>query len=155
MALASSLGLDASLAGLRGRRDVATELADPQLLNGRGPSVHAVTAWLVGMGAVSCPSSTPDVPSDTPFDPCGGSWLTPDAAQPVQRIGSGYSIVPPAGAITVQPGAYEEFASDPAPEADGVGFQPRLGTYLVHMVIDPRPGADPPSGWQVVARLAP
>ena len=63
--------------------------------------------------------------------------------------------MPPAGAIRVQPGAYDEFAPSPAPEPDGVGFVPREGTYLVRMVTEPHPGANPPTGWQIVARLVP
>ncbi len=131
------------------------EMADPEVLNGRGPGVHVVTAWLVGEGPVPCASSAFPAPPDTPFDTCGGSWLTPEADQPVQRNGGGFSIVPPAGAIRVQPAAYAEFAPDPASEPDGTGLVPRQGTYLVRMVPDPRPGAQPASGWQIVVRLAP
>ena len=131
------------------------ELADPLVTNGLPLQVHPVTAWLVGEGPVPCASFASAPPADTPFDACGGSWLMASAQQPVQRDGVGFSIVVPRGAIRVQPGAYDAFAPSPAPEPDGMGMVPREATYLVRMVTDPRPGANPPTGWQIVARLAP
>jgi hypothetical protein len=131
------------------------ELADPLVTNGLPLQVHPVTAWLVGMGPVPCPSVANAPPADTPFDTCGGAWLMPAPDQPVQRHGSGFSIVPPAGAVRVQPAAYDAYAPAPAPESDGVGFMPRQGTYLVRMVSNPPGGAPAQVGWQIVARLGP
>ena len=132
-----------------------SELADPLITNGIPLQVHPVEAWLVGEGAVPCASFVHTPPADTPFDTCGGSWLTASSQQPVQRNGAGFSHVVPRGAIRVQPGAYDEFAPSPAPEPDGVGFVPREGTYLVRMVTWTPPGGKAEMGWQVVARLAP
>ncbi|MHB8959270.1 MAG: hypothetical protein ACYDAN_06555 [Candidatus Limnocylindrales bacterium] len=58
---------------------------------------------------------------------------------------------PPADAVRVQYGAYQDFA----PDAASSGFDPRYGTYLVRLVVATRQGADGPRGWQMVARLAP
>jgi hypothetical protein len=132
-----------------------SELADPLVTNGLPLQVHPVTAWLVGMGPEPCPSFASAPPADTPFDTCGGAWLMPAPDQPVQRRGGGFSIVPPAGAVRVQPAAYDEYAPAPAAEPSGVGFVPRQGTYLVRMVSNPPGGAPAQIGWQIVARLTP
>ncbi len=132
-----------------------SQLADPLVTNGLPLQVHPVDAWLVGEGPLPCPSLANGPPGDTPFDQCGGSWLTTSAQQPVQRNGGGLSIVPPRGAIRVQPFAYDEFAPSPAPEPDGVGFVPREGTYLVRMITWTPPGGRAETGWQIVARQAP
>ncbi len=132
------------------------ELADPLVTNGLPLQVHPVTAWLVDAGlTMRCPAPDPAIPPDTPFVVCGGAWLTAGPVQPAHVTGNVGSITPPAGGIRVQPAAYSEFAADPAREPDGIGDQPRQGTYFVRMVPDPRPGADPATGWQIVARLAP
>ncbi|MGC8633886.1 MAG: hypothetical protein ACP5VP_04355 [Candidatus Limnocylindrales bacterium] len=132
-----------------------SELADPLITNGLPLQVHPVTAWLVGMGAVPCPSVANVPPVDTPFDMCGGSWLMASAQQPVQRNVAGFSIVVPPGATHVQPGAYDAFAPSPAPEPHCPGFVPRDATYLVRMVSNPPGGWPAQTGWKIVARLAP
>ncbi len=151
--LVRSTGLE--YLGVGGTPLPLSELADPLVTNGLPVQVHPVDAWLVGEGAVPCASFTNAPPADTPFDTCGGSWLTISAQQPVRRSGGGFSIVVPPGAIRVQPGAYHESAPSPAPEPDGIGFVPREGTYLVRLVTWTPPGGTAETGWQVVARLAP
>ena len=141
--------------GVSGTPLALSELGDPLVTNGLPLQMHPVEAWLVGEGAVPCASFVKAPPAGTPFDRCGGSWLTASAQQPVQRNGDGLSIVVPAGAIRVQPGAYDEFAPSPAPEPDGVGYRPREGTYLVRMVTWTPAGGRAEIGWQVIARLAP
>jgi hypothetical protein len=132
-------------------------LADPMRTNHRPLIVFVVTGWLVDSGTLALPCASPigPLPPDTPFVPCGSSWLTADAVQPVAVTANGLSVVPPPGGIRVQPGAYAEYAPNPATEPDGFGHVPRHGAYLVRLVADPRPGSNPPTGWQVVARLDP
>ena len=141
--------------GVSGTPLPLSELADPLVTNGLPLQVHPVDAWLVGEGAVPCASFVNAPPAGTPFDTCGGSWLMTAAQQPVQQRGGGFTIVVPAGAIRVQPGAYDEFAPSPAPEPDGVGYRPREATYLVRMVTWTPAGGRAEMGWQVIARLAP
>jgi hypothetical protein len=87
--------------------------------------------------------------------------LTADRASRRPRIrlsgatGNDVSVAPPSDGVRLQPAAYAEFPSARAGEDEGPGHVPRLGTYLVRMVPDPQPGANPPSGWQLVAWLEP
>ncbi len=112
--------------------------------------------WLVDSGLVRCPAPiAPLPPADTPFATCPWAWVTASEVQPVSVTASGLAVTPPVGAVQVQPNAYAEFAPDPATPADGAGHVPRAGTYLLRLVQDPRPGANPQTGWQVVARLDP
>ena len=132
-------------------------LADPMEMNHRPLIVFVVTGWLVDSGTLPlrCPAQGVPPPPDTPFGNCESAWLTADAVQPVTATASGISVVPPPGGIRVQAGAYTGYAPNPATEPDGIAHVPRRGTYLVRLVADPRPGADPAMGWQVVARLDP
>lgn len=132
-------------------------LADPLRTNHVPMVVFVVTGWLVDSGSLALPCPAPIVPPppDTPFGNCESAWLTADAVQPVQATANGMSIVPPQGGIRVQSGAYAEYAPDSATEPGGIAHAPRHGTYLVRLVADPRPNANPATGWQVVARLDP
>ena len=134
-----------------------SQLTDPLTLNDAPLLTVVVNGWLVDTGAaVPCPApASPLPPSDTPFAICPWAWVTASEVQPVSRTADGGSITPPVGAVRVQPGAYQEFAADPATASDGVGHVPREGAYLLRLVQDPRPGANPQTGWQVVARLDP
>jgi hypothetical protein len=115
-----------------------------------------VTGWLVDAGLVRCPAPiAPLPPADTPFAACPWAWATASEVQPVEATASGLAVTPPVGAVQVQPNAYADFAPDPAQAVDGAGHVPRAGTYLLRLVQDPRPGANPKTGWQVIARLAP
>ena len=49
-------------------------------------------------------------------------------------MGSGFQMTAPAGAVQLQMGAYQQYA--PQPSFDGVNDVPRLGTYLLRMVVD-------------------
>ena len=110
-----------------------------------GPSTFIVSAWLAWTGPLPCPSFTDRPPADTPFEHCPMAWLLP----------RNESVVPtgPSDGVSVQPGAYEEYAA--SLDTPGLGPVPRYGTYLVRLVVDTRQGANGPRGWQVVARLAP
>ena len=133
-----------------------SQLTDPLVLNQVPLGVVVVTGWLVDSGTVRCPAPiTPLPPADTPFFNCPWAWVTASDVQPVTVTASGLGVTPPAGAVQVQPNAYAEFAPDPATPADGIGHVPRAGTYLLRLVQDPRPGANPQTGWQMVARLDP
>ena len=104
-----------------------------------------VSGWLAWTGPLPCPSFTDRPPADTPFQPCPMAWLLPRDE----------SVVPtgPSDGVGVQPGAYDEYAPDPAQA--GSGPAARYGTYLVRLVVDTSKGANGPRGWQIVARLAP
>lgn len=132
-----------------------TDLQDPQHM-ARGPETVVVAGWLVDTpGAYFCPAQR-SVPPDTPFQTCPFAWLTLDEAQPVTvNPGGGSSVTPPPNAIRVQPAAYEEFAPNPAFDANGASHVPRFGTYLVRLVSNPPSAADPQRGWQIVGRLNP
>jgi hypothetical protein len=133
-----------------------SQLTDPLVLNQVPLGVVVVTGWLVDSGTVRCPAPiTPLPPADTPFFNCPWAWVTASDVQPVTVTASGLGVTPPTGAVQVQPNAYAEFAPGAATPADGIGHVPRAGTYLLRHVQDPRPGASPPTGWQVVARLDP
>jgi hypothetical protein len=134
-----------------------SQLASPDELNHLSLLTVVVNGWLVDSGsAIRCPQTVvPLPPADTPFEGCPMAWVTATEVQPVTSTASGLAVTPPVGAVQVQPNAYAEFASDPATQADGVANVPRAGTYLLRLVQDPRPGANPQTGWQVVARLDP
>jgi hypothetical protein len=135
-----------------------SQLAGPDELNHAPLLTVVVNGWLVDSGsAIECPPLVvvPSPPADTPFTTCPWAWVTAGDVQPVTSSASGLAVTPPAGAVQVQPNAYLEFAVDPAATADGIGHVPRAGTYLLRLVQDPRPGANPQTGWQVVARLGP
>jgi hypothetical protein len=55
----------------------------------------------------------------------------------------------------VQGGAYFAFAADPQSEANGFAHVPRLGTYTLQLIRDPRFPVDGALGWEVVARVDP
>jgi len=105
--------------------------------------VIAVDGWL-GASRISCPSSTPGVPGDSPFQECAGDWLVSS------EMSSGGPA--PSNAIRVQPGAFSEFA--PLPGRDAPTAVTLRGTYLLRLVADPRTscGADC-GGWRMVGRL--
>jgi hypothetical protein len=134
-----------------------SQLASPDELNHVSLLTVVVNGWLVDSGsAIRCPQTVvPLPPADTPFTTCPWAWVTAGDVQPVTSTASGLAVTPPVAAVQVQPNAYEEFAPDPAAPADGIGHVPRAGTYLLRLVQDPRPGASPQTGWQVVARLDP
>ena len=134
-----------------------SQLASPDELNHVSLLTVVVNGWLVDSGAaIRCPAPiVPLPPTDTPFMTCPWAWVTASDVQPVTSTASGLGVTPPGGAVQVQPNAYAEFAPDPATPADGIGHVPRAGTYLLRLVQDPRPGANPQTGWQVVARLDP
>lgn len=133
-----------------------TDLLDPQHM-ARGPETVVVSGWLIDTpGTFACPLQPASVPPDTPFQTCPFAWLPMDEAQPVPvNPSGGGSITPPPSAIRVQPAAYEEFAPNPAFEANRAAHIPRFGTYLVRLVSNPPSAADPQRGWQIVARLSP
>jgi len=62
-------------------------------------------------------------------------------------------MTPPPGGTRVQWEAYQDFAG--TPEGRGAGFHdPSVeGDWLLQLVEDPRPNADPKRGWQVVGRM--
>jgi len=133
-----------------------SQLTSPDYLNHVSLLTVVVNGWLVDSGsAIRCPLALPQPPADTPFFNCPWAWVTANDVQPVTSTASGLAVTPPTGAVQVQPNAYAEFAHDPATPADGLGHVPRAGTYLLRLVQDPRPGASPQTGWQVVARLNP
>jgi hypothetical protein len=134
-----------------------SQLASPDELNHVSLLTVVVNGWVVDSGpAIRCPqTAVPLLLADTPFTTCPRAWVTTGDVQPVTSTASGLVVTPPVGAVQVQPNAYEEFAPDPAATADGFGHVPRAGTYLLRLVQDPRPGANPQTGWQVVARLGP
>ncbi len=133
-----------------------SQLASPDLHFHVPLLTVVVDGWLVDSGLVRCPAPIPPLPpADTPFATCPWAWVTPSEVQPVSVTASGLAVTPPVGAVQVQPNAYAEFAPDPATPADGPGHVPRAGTYLLRLVQDPRPGANPQTGWQVVGRLDP
>jgi len=134
-----------------------SQLASPDLHFHVPLLTVVVNGWLVDSGpAIRCPQTVvPLLLADTPFTTCPRAWVTAGDVQPVTSTASGLAVTPPTGAVQVQPNAYEEFAPDPAAPADGIGHVPRAGTYLLRLVQDPRPGASPQTGWQVIARLAP
>ncbi|HEY1169368.1 MAG TPA: hypothetical protein VGE81_10395 [Candidatus Limnocylindrales bacterium] len=133
-----------------------SQLASPDELNHVPLLTVVVNGWLVDSGsAIRCPLALPQPPADTPFFNCPWAWVAASDVQPVTVTASGLAVTPPVGAVQVQPNAYAEFAPDPATPADGIGHVPRAGTYLLRLVQDPRPGANPQTGWQMVARLDP
>jgi hypothetical protein len=118
-----------------------------------------VSGWLVDDGPpLACPPLA--TPSDPPVDiwapSCGdGAWITAVEVQPVISLGNGVQITVPTNGVRVQPSAYQLFAHDPATEADGMGNVPRLGTYTLRLIQDPRFPVDGSLGWEIVQRVEP
>ena len=135
------------------------DAARPDELNGRPGRLLIVGGWLVDSGPLPCPASPPGPPTpppDSPFEACPSAWISASDAPVWTRgsDGSGSMQAPPNG-IRVQWTAYQDFALDPQTALGGTGDVPRLGLYVLRLVSDPRPGADPATGWQVVARIDP
>ncbi len=108
-------------------------------------AVFAVTGWLV-QTLFSCPTM-PSLPPDSPFQPCGASYITfgPHDAEKGA----------PFGATQLQASAYETFAADPAC-CSGSTSESRQGTYLIRQVKDPRLTCSANCyGWLMVGRLDP
>jgi hypothetical protein len=106
---------------------------------GGAGTVYAVSGWLYAP-AFPCPTEI-----DTPFAPCGATYVMKD---PTDAAG-GY----PKSAIQVQPSAYDNFR----PDSGEQGASALLGTYLVRMVKDPRPTCSSVGcyGWLMIGRLDP
>ncbi len=105
-------------------------------------AVFAVNGWLT-VTSFPCPIEPP-LPTDSPFDPCGHSYLMNDPADADNG--------PPGNDIAVQRSAYETFASKPVMNT----YEPRQGNYLVRQVKDPRPTCTANCyGWLMVGRLDP
>jgi hypothetical protein len=102
-------------------------------------TVYAVSGWLYAP-AFPCPTEI-----DTPFAPCGATYVMKD---PTDAAG-GY----PKGEIQVQPSAYDDFR----PDSGEQGAPALLGTYLVRRVKDPQRVCGPVGcyGWLMVGRLDP
>ena len=119
--------------------------------------VIAVTGWLVGVEGFSCgPVPMPGPPVPAPFSCHVPEFLTERATMPVSRtglsgMGSGFQLTEPSGSVEVQRGAYQQFA--PQPSFDGVNDVPRLGTYLLRMVVDDALNCAHCRGWLAVGRL--
>ena len=121
----------------------ATALGVQPGLAGTIDHVIVVDGWL-GASRVSCPTSTPGVPGDSPFQGCGNDWLV--SAQ----ISSGGPA--PSDAIRVQPGAFSDFA--PLPGRDQPLAYSLHALYLLRLVADPRAScAADCRGWRMVGRL--
>lgn len=115
-----------------------------------------VPGWLVDSGGpIPCPAyPSPVTPPTSPCDPaCNRAWITAVETQPV--TGSFGSWSDPSRSVRVQEGAYQQFAHDPAYEANGFAHVPRLGTYTLRLVQDMRFPVDGARGWEIVARLEP
>jgi hypothetical protein len=146
--LAFQLGAD--VAWLGAVRPYAAKLAWPVGASaipapdaGGTGSVYAVTGWL---DATQFPCETrPAPPPDSLYESCGGNY--------VMQGPNDDSRGTPAGAIQVQPSAYENFKTD----SGGQASKARLGTYLVRMVKDPQRVCGPVGcyGWLMVGRLDP
>lgn len=146
------------LLGLLTRTDAdvpwpASARAVSSLESGQLWTVIAVHGFLVWSGPVPCPGPAygqPTPPPGGPFDTCPWAWITQEAYQPWH----GNSMSPPPAGIKVQWEAYNDFvpAAQQQPLSGG-GYQPVEGTYLLRLVADPRPSANPNRGWQVVGRL--
>jgi hypothetical protein len=109
-------------------------------LNGPLSRVIVVHGWLTGT-AFPCgpPRPEPTPPPDSPFDPCGRSYLT---TAPIDT-----SLGTPAG-IGVQRSAYDTYA----PTAVGIGGTDEAD-YLLGMEEDPRANCSPCKAWRVIGRL--
>jgi hypothetical protein len=118
--------------------------------------VVAVDGWLETIeGGFSCgPSPNEPPPIPEPFRCHVTPFLSADPVKPVTPEGSnGRSAARPPGAVPVQEGAYERFASNPA--SDGTNAEPRHGVYLVRKVVDEAPNCPDCRGWLVVGRFDP
>jgi hypothetical protein len=105
--------------------------------------VIAVDGWL-GATRVICPTTTPGLPGDSPFEECATDWLVSF------EMASGGP--PPSNAIRVQPDAFSEFA--PLPGRDAPTAVTLRGTYLLRLVADPRTTCSGNCrGWRMVGRL--
>ena len=115
--------------------------------------VIAVTGWLVGVGpGFSCgPAPMPGPPIPAPFVCHVPEFITARPTRPVSGGGNSFEMSAPAGSVQVQRGAYDEYA--PRPSFDGVNDVPRLGTYLLRMVVDDASNCPGCRGWLVVGRL--
>ncbi len=137
-----------------------TELGTPNMLDGQPGRIAIVGGWLVSPGNVPCPGPMPNEPGpppDTPFSSCFAGWISP-VNSPAWLSGTdgSSSVNMPAGSVRVQWDAYQRFAPDPQidpQDAPNDGTVPRLGTYVMRLVADPRPAANPATGWQVVGRI--
>jgi hypothetical protein len=106
-------------------------------------TVYAVSGWL---DEAQFPCETPPAPPpDSLYESCGGNYVMQGATDDARGT--------PAGAIQVQPSAYDNFR----PDSGGQASTARLGTYLVRQVKDPRPVCGPVGcyGWLMVGRLDP
>jgi hypothetical protein len=119
----------------------------------------SVRGWLVDDGgAVPCPTQlTPKTPPPDIYEPScfDGAWITRDEYQPIISQGGGFSFRSPdaATSVRVQGDAYQQFAPDPQ-LVDGAST-PRLGTYQLQLIRDPRFPVHGALGWRLVARLDP
>ena len=104
-------------------------------------SVFAVRGWLA-LTTFPCETELP-LPTDSPFDPCGHSYIMKgqsDATQGSPRQG-----------IAVQRSAYDTFA--PSPDANQT---PVMAVYLIRQVKDPRATCSTDCyGWLMVGRIDP
>jgi hypothetical protein len=142
-----ALQLGSSVALLGAERLVAGALvapvgsdAVPRLDEPQPGAVYAVQGWLM---VTSFPCSPgPPLPPDSPFDPCGHSYLMKALSDADNGL--------PHGAIAVQRSAYGRFAPDPG------SVVPSLGVYLIRQVRDPRPDCSTGClAWVLVGRLDP
>ena len=151
MALQVGVAHEMTLLGLLDPRNASTTvwpasedgLADEEA----GPLAHviAVHGWLVAEGStLFCPAITsPTPPRDSPFVRCPGAWITAEDT-PIS-VGSGWPV-----GIPVQWSAYQEFIGKPGVTAPS---PPVEETWLLRLVEDPRPNADPKRGWLVVSQF--
>jgi hypothetical protein len=138
-------------AGLIATAADAARLDSTQL---RLDEVLLVDGWLTMVpGAISCrPPDPGTVLEGLPDKWCGNpAWIAPE---PVAIDPSGFSV--PDDFVSVQHGAYFQFADDPAADEDGL-LVPRWGTYALarRLYGGGCPENQPPCwDWMIVERLA-
>jgi hypothetical protein len=105
-------------------------------------TAYAVRGWLT-QTSFPCPTEPP-LPTDSPFDPCGHSFVMEGA--------SDASNGPPRTGIAVQRSAYATFAGPTAGGPAAASF----GVYVIRQVKDPRASCSSGCyGWLMVGRLDP
>ena len=121
-------------------------------------TVANVRGWLVDSGApIPCPAyPLPVTPPTSPWEPgCSAAWIAANEEQPVTGSFGSWTFQDPPSSVQVQPDAYGTFAADPKYEVNGFAHVPRLGTYTLQLIRDPRFPVDGALGWEVVARVDP
>ncbi len=135
--------------------------ATAALAGGSAGGLVVAEGWLVTAdpGFANCgpyvPRPTPTVEIAARFGCYPNTWITDEETQPLSWLENGASLDPPDGAVTVQRGAYWDYALGARLGEEGLAV-PVLGVYLLELLVDEWDGCTVGCrGWQIVARLDP